>query len=247
MKFCVLSSGSKGNCTYIEIENKRFLIDAGTNFLYISSKLLEIGVDPKTIDAIFITHTHSDHVSALNKIIKEINPKLFLSKKNYGILGLVTDNYEFIKDDFIYEDIEIGIIKLSHDAPECYGYIFSYNHKQLVYITDTGYINVKYFEKLSNKTVYIMESNHDVEMLMNSNRYRPLKMRILGDDGHLSNKDSTYYLKKFVGENTKMIVLAHLSEEANTPILATDSLKSEINDIEVILAKQNERTELIEI
>lgn len=247
MRFCVLSSGSKGNCTYIEIENHKFLIDIGTNFLYTSTKLNEIGIETSEIEGIFITHNHEDHIAGLKRFIKMENPKIYISKKVMENIPFEIDNYELIEKDYTIDNIKIESIKLSHDTPECKGYVFTYNNKSLVYITDTGYINVKYYDQLCNKSAYILESNHDVDMLMNSNRYRPLKMRILGDTGHISNKDCSYYLSKFVSDNTKMIVLAHISEEANTPTLALEATKKEIKDIDVIVAKQNERTELIEI
>ena len=247
MKFCVLSSGSKGNCTYIEIGNHKFLIDIGTNFLYTSNKLNEIGVDPKEIEAVFITHIHDDHIGGLKRFIKMVNPMVYLTKKIYDNFPIELVKWKFLENSITIDDINVDSIKLSHDTPECKGYIFEINNKQLVYITDTGYINIKHHAKLQNKTAYIIESNHDVDMLMNSKRYRPLKMRILGDEGHISNKDCAYYLSKFVGNNTKLIVLAHLSEEANTPILALETVKKEIKDIDIILAKQNERIELIEL
>lgn len=245
MKFCVLASGSKGNCTYIEIENHKFLIDVGTNFLYISKKLNEINVKPNEIEAIFITHSHTDHISALKRIIKNINPKIYLSEKIMNELNITLDNYEIIEDDIKFDNFIINTIKLSHDVEECLGYIFN---NRVVYITDTGYINNKYHEILKNKEVYIIESNHDVDMLMESNRPYFLKMRILGDEGHISNKDCGYYLSKFIGNNTNHIILAHLSENNNTKEKALDTVLKYIEyEKNICVAMQNERTEVIEI
>ena len=240
MKFCVLSSGSKGNSTYLEINNHKYLIDIGVNFLYISKKLNEIGVNPHDIEGVFITHIHEDHIQGLKKFIKEVNPTIYLTQK-------ILDNIKIDIDKYVLLDEEtldfVDIIRLSHDTPECLGYIFN---DELVYITDTGYINKKYFEKLSNKKAYILESNHDVDMLMNSNKPYFLKMRILGDEGHISNKDCLYYLKQFVGDNTKYIVLAHLSEDNNREDIALDNVK-EIPVEYKVAAKQNERIEVIEL
>ena len=117
----------------------------------------------------------------------------------------------------------------------------------MVYITDTGYINVKYNDYLYNKNAYIIESNHDVEMLMNSSRPYFLKMRILGDEGHISNKDCSYYLKQFVGNETKNIVLAHLSENNNTQELALEEISKNNFKCDINIALQNERTEVFNI
>ena len=107
-----------------------------------------------------------------------------------------------------------------------------YNNKEFVYVTDTGYINNKYFDILTNKDIYVFESNHDPERLMNNPKYpHNLKIRILGDTGHLSNRDSSKYLSKLIGPKTERIVLAHLSEENNTEELALTTLKRELKSM----------------
>ena len=247
MKYCVLTSGSKGNCTYIEINNKKYLIDAGTNFLYISNKLKEIDIDIKDIEGIFITHCHDDHTSALKRIIKVVHPIIYITEKTKKELKIDLNNYILLEENNIINNINVKTIKLSHDVADCRGYIFEYNNKSLVYITDTGYINVKYNDYLYNKNAYIIESNHDVEMLMNSSRPYFLKMRILGDEGHISNKDCSYYLKQFVGNETKNIVLAHLSENNNTQELALEEISKNNFKCDINIALQNERTEVFNI
>lgn len=247
IKFCVLASGSKGNCTYIELGTHKYLIDIGVNFLYVSKKLEEIGVTPSQIEGIFITHVHEDHVQGLKRFLKVINPTIYLTEKIYEDLGLEIENYEFIDEDLEIDDILVETIKLSHDTNECKGYIFNRNKRSLVYITDTGYINRKYFSKLSNRTAYIIESNHDVDMLMNGNRPHYLKMRVLGDEGHISNKDCLYYLKNFVTDNTENIILAHISQDNNTHSLALNNIKDNINVKSICTAEQNERSEVFTI
>ena len=243
MKFCVLSSGSKGNSTYLEINNHKYLIDIGVNFLYLSKTLNEIGVNPHEIEGVFITHIHEDHTAGLKRFLKEVNPVVYLTQPIYDNLKLDIENYVFIDEEPLSF---VNIIKLSHDTPECLGYIFESENKSLVYITDTGYINQKYFDLLSNKTAYILESNHDVDMLMNSSKPYFLKMRILGDVGHISNKDCLYYLKHFVGANTKYVILAHLSEDNNNEELALNNIK-EIEVENKLAARQNKRIEVIEL
>ena len=252
MKVIVLSSGSKGNTTYIECGNTKILIDIGNSCKYVVTKLKEIGIEADEINAILITHTHIDHIKGLKVFTKKYNPKLYITQGMLEEINFIT-NYQIIKENIInIDDLEINIIKTSHDAPDSVGYIINGDEKSIVYITDTGYINNKYFDILTNKEVYIIESNHDVEML-NSGPYPfSLRQRILGDKGHLSNYDSARYISTFIGEKTKCVMLAHLSEENNTRELAYTTLleRLEINNqsIEkILIAKQNEETELVEV
>ena len=252
MKVCVLSSGSKGNTTYIESKEAKILIDAGNTSKYIIDKLNELNINPQEIDAILITHIHSDHIKGLPVLLKHMNPCIYLTKTAQQYLDFIK-NYNYIEyDSFSIKDLEINIIKTSHDAPDSLGYIISNCNKSIVYITDTGYINKKYYNILSNRNIYIMESNHDVELLNNGKYPFELRQRILSDKGHLSNYDSSKYLCKFIGSETKKIILAHLSEENNTETIAYETLKKQLskNNLDfndIIIAKQNENTELIKI
>ena len=252
MKLSVLSSGSKGNTTYIETKETKILIDAGNSSKYIIDNLKELNVDIKDIDAILITHVHSDHIKGLEVLSKRIKCPVYITKKMYPYLDYLT-NYIFIDDNKItIKDIQIDTIKTSHDTEESLGYIITNNDKSIVHITDTGYINQKYFDIISNKTIYVFESNHDIEMLNNGRYPFHLRQRILSDKGHLSNYDSAKYLSQFIGNNTKEIILAHLSEENNTEELALKALKDrllkeEIPFNNIIIAKQNKKTELINL
>lgn len=250
MKACVLASGSKGNCTYIETSRLKFLVDAGPSCAYIERSLRSINVDPKEIDFIFLTHTHVDHVAGLRVFLKKYHPKVYLTEKMHYELDIDIPDYFYINREIVIEDLDVLPIKTSHDVLESHGYVFTSEGKSIVHITDTGYINVRNFSKLKGKNLYIFESNHDVRMLREGKYPYHLQQRILSDKGHLSNKDSSYYLSKFVTDDTKKIVLIHLSEENNTPELALNTLLDalagkNIPDIEI--AKQKERTELIEV
>lgn len=253
MKVCVLASGSKGNSCYVETKQSKILIDLGINATTTEKKLEKIGVNPKDIDAIFITHTHTDHTDGLKVFTKKHNTKVYLTELMYKEIKDKIHEYEFIETKTKIKDTLITAIKTSHDAEDSNGYIIECGEKSLVYITDTGYINIKNHKLLKNKNIYVFESNHDVDMLMNNEKYPyHIKQRILGDKGHLSNKDSAYYLKKFIGENTKYIILAHLSEHNNTDELALESLNKTINEDlrknkKILIAHQNEQTELIEV
>lgn len=254
MKICVLASGSKGNVTYIETEQAKFLIDIGTTSLYAERKLKDIGVDPKDIDGILITHTHTDHVSGIRVFIKKYQTKLYVTNSIYEELNAIfpISNYQIIEKQFQFQDLNVEIFKTSHDAPDSNGYILSDEKSSIVYITDTGYINIKNHNRLKNKDLYVIESNHDVEMLMNGSYPYSVKQRILGDVGHLSNKDCSNYVTKFIGEKTKDIILIHLSEENNTREKAFATLNETLlkyqKQVEhIYIASQTERTELIEV
>ena len=177
-----------------------------------------------------------------------------------GMIGELDSNnpinkYEHLvifDDDIYLDNIRIEVIKTSHDTKDSKGYILYEENNSVVYLTDTGYLNQKYFSKLRNKTVYLFESNHDVEMLLNG-KYPPwLKDRVVGPYGHLSNKDASIYLAKLIGEDTKKVVLLHLSHENNTEEKAMDTIKSifleyGVDFDNISCAKQNEKSEIIEL
>lgn len=245
MIVCNLSSGSKGNSTYIQTKNHKILIDIGNSCLYVEKKLKEIGVDPQEIDLVLITHAHVDHISGVRVFCKKHNPQIYITDKIIKESNL--DKHLLNRLDMLerIDDIKITELELSHDVEDIKGYIIEENSSSMVYITDTGYINEKYFKKLKNKNIYIFESNHDVEMLMNNEKYpHTTKIRILSDKGHLSNKDSSYYLSRIIGEDTKAILLSHLSEQNNTEELAIKTLnetleKRKIKKPQILAAKQN--------
>lgn len=249
MKVSVLASGSKGNSSYIETTETKILVDLGMTTLYIEKKLADLDISPEEIEGIILTHTHVDHISGLKVFTKKYNTKVYLTEKMLKDINEIFElkNYEIITNDFKIKDLEIEIIKTSHDASDSNGYIFKSNNKTVSYITDTGYINRKYKEKLSNKNLYIMESNHDIKMLQDGKYPYHLKQRVLSDKGHLSNEMCSKYLKEYIGKDTQKIILIHLSHENNTEEIAIKTLKENIEFKDVIISKQDESTELIEV
>lgn len=246
MQLSVLASGSKGNSCYIKTNNHNILIDIGLTSLQIEKRLKKINVEPKNIDIILLTHTHVDHIAGLKVFIKKYKPMIYLSRKMYKELNLEIENYELLESETQLDTLLIETVEVSHDV-ECNGYILTENDKSIVYITDTGYIHEKNYQKLSNKEIYVLESNHDVEMLMTGKYPYHLKQRILSSRGHLSNEETAYYLSKIIGKKTKKIYLAHLSDENNTKEKAYNKVKETINNIEIIVTDQNEETELVKI
>lgn len=253
MKVCVLASGSKGNCTYVETDHHRILIDIGTTCLNIEKKLKERDINPSSIDMVLMTHAHTDHISGLPVFLKKYNPSVYITPKIEKEAHLKLSNPIYIDSDLEIDNMKITVLKTSHDVDDSNGYIIEENGTSVVYITDTGYVNERYHTVLSNRSVYVFESNHDVEKLMNNPNYpHQTKIRILSDRGHLSNEDSAYYLSKFIGKDTKIVILAHLSEQNNSPELALSSLQKELSSHQkkfsnIVIAQQKEATELFEV
>lgn len=254
MKVCVLSSGSKGNSTYVETSKHKYLFDLGRNKKYICDKLSEINVDASEIDYIIISHSHDDHISALELFIKKYKTKVCITPQMLKNIKFLK-NYENLilyEDNLVLDDDNLISIPSSHDSNDARNFVLYDNDKSLAYVTDTGYINNKYFDVLSNHDIYLFESNHDIELL-NNGPYPPwLKRRVLSDVGHLSNISCSVYLAKLIGNKTKKIYLIHLSEVNNSPEVALKSNQEifkdyDINFSNVECARQNEISEVIVI
>lgn len=255
MKVCVLSSGSKGNSTLVITDKVKILIDLGTTTSYVEAALNNLNVDVKEISHILITHSHVDHIKGLKVFIKRYNPIILVTEDMKNVLEKELGNfrYEYYEDKkAIIGDLTVNVIKTSHDAEESIGFVLTNNNSSMVYITDTGYINQKYFKILSNNNLYVLESNHDIKMLMDGPYPYYLQQRVRGDKGHLSNKQASDYLCKFIGDNTRKIVFAHISEHNNSYEKVIETFNEELskNDMkfdDVLIAKQNEATEVIEV
>lgn len=238
MFYNVIASGSKGNATLIGNDKTLILIDMGVSLTSLKDGLNEINKDISDIQAVFITHDHTDHTSGI-KYIKD--------RKFYALEGTLKDNYFPLQED---EWVEINTLLIkplntSHDATNPCGYLIKDNDETLVYITDTGYIKEDTLSICKNPTYLILESNHDISMLIKSNRPARLKSRIMSDVGHLCNEDSAIFATYIIGNKTKEIVLAHLSEECNTEDKALKAyskvfkkMKVSLNQIRLRCAKQ---------
>ena len=235
MLVSVLASGSEGNSTFVETDDVKLLIDIGMNTKYIKDKLNEIGVRPEEVEYIFMTHTHSDHTGALKTFINKYNPVVVVTQNMYDELESLHgySKVEITSDAYIVGSTVIDNFKTSHDAVDSRGYIISDKNASLVYLTDTGYLNQRYFDKLYDKNIYIMEANHDPELLINGKYPKWLKSRILSDKGHLSNNAAGFYLSKLIGPQTKQVILAHLSHENNTPDIALETVKRTLQEYEI--------------
>ena len=253
MKVCVLSSGSKGNVTYLEVNNKKFLLDAGRNYKYIKDTLADIGVNVCDIDYIIISHNHTDHISALKKLIINTDATIIISQKQLFEIEDINDYSHILicEDEIFIDDIKIISFKSSHDAVDARNFVIESNYSKIGYVTDTGYVNTKNFKYLKNLDVYLFESNHDIELLQHGPYPKWLKTRVLSDNGHLSNNAASFYLSKLIGDKTKKIILIHLSETNNLEEIALDTISNtfleyNIDFHNIICARQNEKTEVVE-
>lgn len=208
MKFALLCSGSKGNSFLLSDEATHILVDCGGPKAYFLDSLAKLSLSIEDLDAVLLTHTHTDHTAQL-KLLKE-RPLYAPVEIPYPFHAVKAER------DFMIGHITVLPIRLSHDAPQTTGYVFSTWQEKLVYITDTGFVREKYMDLLRGADYIILESNHDIQMLMKTDRPQFLKARIAGDEGHLCNEDCAAILKRIVTERTKTVVLAHLSQQANT-------------------------------
>lgn len=250
MEIAVLCSGSKGNSTLIRTAGMTLLIDAGMSTKrYLVESLARFGCTIDDIDAVLVTHSHSDHVKQLRALLgKPVYSWCPLDPGKCPVNAPAFVHYEIQPwKTYTFQDITVQTIALSHDSGKTLGFIVLADGQKLVYITDTGFVRQDAEPLLVDADYYIMESNHDPMMLEQTRRPRVLKQRILSAQGHLDNEYASRLLCRLVGEKTRRIVLAHLSEEANTPELALDTLHDimEENDLDpsrfqIDAASQNE-------
>lgn len=239
MKFYIVASGSKGNATLLEHDGRVLLIDMGIAMSRLSEELRNLSHCVEDIEAVLFTHEHSDHASGAGFFPDD---KIYCTE---GTLGGRMNRCLIPYRTINLIGLDITPLPTSHDAFLPVGFIFQNADEKLVYMTDTGFIDEKNIAAMKNADYYIIEANHNVKMLLRTNRPPELKQRILSDVGHLSNEDSAMYMSEVVGERTKEIVLAHLSEEANSDEAALEAYKRifrkrfiDINKIKLHCANQ---------
>ena len=251
MKVQTIASGSKGTCAIIICDDTKIIIDMGISFITLKRSLEENSLSFDNFSGILITHNHSDHVNGLKTLINKTKLNAYITQEMYESIKeyIPKERCIFIDEEFNINDVEIELIHTSHDAPASNGFIITHNDKSIVYITDTGYINRKILNKIVNKDLYLIESNHDEVMLMDGPYPRFLKERVISDSGHLSNKTTAKYLTKLIGDKTKYVILAHLSETNNTPEKAIEEMQKEDIDkkVEIVIATQYEPSKVIEV
>ena len=226
LRILPVASGSTGNCMLLEIDGRHLVIDLGVSASMLRSAMSANGLAWEDVDAVLITHTHSDHVRGLGVCMKRIHAPIFMShtSKNTLMLENATAlNYSDRTE--ILPDLWVTAIPTSHDCPGSIGFLIETANTRFGYLTDLGVIPEGVTELFSGCDCIVLESNHDEEML----RYGPypayLKRRILSEHGHLSNDACAEALAQFAETGTGCFFLAHLSQENNRPSLALESAR----------------------
>ena len=263
MRLLSIASGSSGNSIYVGSNNTHILVDVGISAKRIECGLKELELKGADIDAIFITHEHSDHIQGLGVISRKYGIPIYATAgtidavKRISALGKIDEslyNVVHYNEDYCIGDITISTIETSHDASEPVAYSFSENGKKAAVITDLGYYNDYIVEKLQNLDAIYLEANHDVRMLQLGRYPYMLKQRILGNKGHLSNETSGHLLNEILHDNMKKIILSHLSQENNLPELAYEAVRLEVtmadnkyngDDFDISVARRGEPSEIL--
>lgn len=227
IKFCSLYSGSSGNSIFVASENTKLLSDAGLSAKKIIAALHSIGENPSELSAILVSHEHGDHIRGAGILSRKFDLPIYASAGTWqameGMIGTVSE-YNKISftsyEPFTIGDITITPFPIPHDAEEPVGYSFSSMGRKVTVATDIGHISLELLNNFENSDLLLLESNHDVEMLKMGRYPWPLKRRIAGENGHLSNEVAGEVVAYMAQKGTKHFLLGHLSKENNFPELA---------------------------
>jgi phosphoribosyl 1,2-cyclic phosphodiesterase len=225
LRVCVLGSGSKGNCTYIESPEGRILIDAGLSAREIERRLRQIERSPAALDGVLISHEHSDHIHGVGALARRYKLPVYANSATWQraqhVVGLVDDLREFWTGaPFVIKDLVIDPFSLPHDADDPVAFRLTWRRRSMAIVTDLGYPSQLVRERIRGCHLLVLEANHDDAMLKAGPYPWPLKQRIGGKSGHLSNLQSSQLLRDVLHDELEHVVLAHLSEINNHPELA---------------------------
>ncbi|HZG59109.1 MAG TPA: MBL fold metallo-hydrolase [Anoxybacillus sp.] len=245
IRFSVLASGSTGNAFYVETDRNSLLVDAGLSGKQMEQLFKKIERDMKQLSGILVTHEHSDHIKGLGVIARKYQLPIYANEKTWkameGLIGDIPTEQKFVFQMGTvktFGDLDVESFGVSHDAAEPMFYVFHHEGKKLVLITDTGYVSDRMKGIIKNADVFVFESNHDVEMLRMGHYPWNIKRRILSDVGHVSNEDAGLALADVIGEKTKRVYLAHLSQDNNMKDLARMSVTQILASKGIIVGEQ---------
>ncbi len=265
MRMCSIASGSSGNCIYVGSDATHLLIDAGISGKRTEEGLKELGLSGRDLDGILITHEHSDHISGLKVLARKYEIPLYATRGTIDAISKMKNAGDIdpelwveVREDqrFTLKDLTINPLRISHDAAQPVAYRISYGSRRVAVCTDLGEYNDYTVECLKGLDAILLEANHDVNMLQVGPYPYPLKQRILGKRGHLSNENSGRLLCRILHDGLKYISLGHLSQENNLPELAYEAVRMEITlgdnpysaeDFQIQVARRSEISPVMEI
>lgn len=230
MNICTLASSSSGNCTLVSQGNTHILIDAGISLRRITAGLKQIGLSPGDVTGVVITHEHSDHIGGIKMLVKYHSTAVMAPRGvAKALTDAVPDAQRCIESfeagaDFVLGELSVQSFITPHDTPESVGYRIGDGRSTVVFVTDIGCVTKTILDAVRGADLAIIEANHDLAMLKNSEYPNFLKRRILSDRGHLSNDDCGTFASTLATGGTRKIILAHLSRDNNTPRLARETV-----------------------
>ncbi len=230
LRFQILGTSSSGNCALVESAQTRVLVDAGFSGRRLEALLKDIGKPIESIDAVFLTHEHSDHTAGLRGLAKHrhlrfyanyATAKVAQSKLSRELMWKIFET----GSEFTYKDLRVETLLLPHDAMEPVGFIIRTGGDDLfepkgslAWVTDLGHVPVRLAERIRDVELLVLEANYDREMLeKDQKRPYPVKRRIMGRHGHLSNQDACDFLHSVKDPRWKKVLLGHLSKDCNHP------------------------------
>ncbi len=235
LNFYSLFSGSSGNSLLVKTENTHILVDTGVSSKKIENALLNLEIDPCTLDGILITHEHTDHVQGLGTFAKKFNIPVFVNQKTLDAMPKQKEKipekniHTFtIEEKFEINDLQIKPFRIPHDAANPCGFNICKGNKKMSIATDIGHMTNGILKNLENSSFVLLESNYDPEVLMYSHYPYSLKNRIAGPTGHLSNEAAGKTISQLLTSGLKQVMLGHLSKESNFPELAYKTVVEEL-------------------
>lgn len=265
MRLVSIASGSSGNCIYIGSDNTHILVDAGISNKRIEQGLNEIGLKGNDINAVVITHEHSDHTKGLGVLARKYGVPIYGTKETLEEIGEMKYLGEYPRElfcpvrpdvEFTVGDLNIQPFSIDHDAANPVAYRVNHGRRNVAVATDMGHYDQYVIDHLQGLDALLLESNHDVNMLETGPYPYYLKRRILGDHGHLSNENAGRLLNYVLHDHLKHILLGHLSKENNYEALAYETVRLEIDqgdtpykasDFSISVAKRDEMSQIINL
>ncbi len=230
-----LASGSSGNALVLCCGDVRLLVDAGISCRRVGAGLRELGLELADLTAVFITHTHADHISGLRTLLKRTDVPVYAAEAAGRDLALrlpeTSGRLEALElcCPVSLGTVEVTAFPTAHDAPGACGFRFDTPDGAAGLLTDTGYVTEEAADILPGVALAVLEANHDVETLRSGPYPYYLKRRILGEEGHLSNEDCARFAVTLAEHGAAEIVLAHLSKENNTPAMARNAVETALS------------------